>query len=142
MTNRMLLAGGASLLLIASATAQTLTPSVEGPVRGVFQTGGSQLRQDGFVRVQSSLNFFVPGPTGDSEEAQKLREKARSLIYQTAARECDLLKETLAKDCRLESVNSNINTNRPYGQWQQPYGQTQPEGFTINGSMSFQVTLK
>lgn len=139
MTNRILFAIGTSLLLIASAAAQTLTPAVEGPVR--IQTS-SQLRQDGFVRINNTINFFVAGPSGDSDEAQKLREKARTMIYQTAARECELLKETLAKDCRLESVNSNINSNRPYAQWQPPYGQTQQEGFTINGTMGFQVTLK
>ncbi|MEH2509893.1 hypothetical protein V1291_001247 [Nitrobacteraceae bacterium AZCC 1564] len=123
MTNRILFAACASVMLMTSATAQS----------PLFPEGRS--RQDGSVRVQSSLNFFVPGPTGDSEEAQKLREKARRMIYETAARECDLLKDTLAKDCRLENVNSNINTNRQYGPAPQ-------DGFTINGSMSFQITLK
>ena len=50
-----------------------------------------------------------------------------------AARECDLLREVLAKDCRMESVTSNISRQ---------FGQQQQEGFTINGSMSFQITLK
>ena len=123
MINRILFAACASVLLITSATAQS----------PLFQDGRS--RQDGSVRVQTSLNFSIQGPTGDSEEAQKLREKARRMIYETAARECDLLKETLAKDCRLENVNSNINTNRQYGAVPQ-------DGFTINGSMTFQITLK
>lgn len=123
MSGRILLATCASVVLVTSATAQS----------PLFQDGRS--RQDGLVRVQSSLNFFVQGPTGDGEEAQKLREKARRMIYETAARECDLLKETLAKDCKLENVNSNINTNRQYGPVQQ-------DGFTINGSMTFQITLK
>ena len=123
MTNRILFAACASAMLITSATAQS----------PVLQDGRS--RQEGSVKIQSTLNFFVPGPTGDSEEAQKLREKSRRMIYETAARECDLLKETLAKDCRLENINSNISTNRQYGPAPQ-------EGFTINGSMSFQITLK
>jgi hypothetical protein len=123
MTNRILFAACASAMLITSATAQS----------PVLQDGRS--RQEGSVKIQSTLNFFVPGPTGDSEEAQKLREKARRTFYETAARECDLLKETLAKDCRLENINSSISTNRQYGPAQQ-------EGFTINGSMSFQITLK
>ncbi len=130
MTNRILFAACASAMLITSATAQSPVLQ-DGRVQGVFQPG----RQDGFVRVQSSLNFFVPAPAGDSEDAQKSREKARRMIYETAARECDLLKETLAKDCRLENINSNISTNRQYGPAPQ-------EGFTINGSMSFQITLK
>jgi hypothetical protein len=95
------------------------------------QSGGSP-RQEGSVRVQSTVNFFVAGPTGESEEAQKLRERARRTVYEMAARECDLLREILAKDCRMESVNSNIT--RQFGQ--------QQEGFTVNGSMNFQITVK
>ena len=50
-----------------------------------------------------------------------------------AAHECDLLREVLAKDCRLESINTNINR-----QW----GQQQQEGYNVGGSMSLQITLK
>ena len=50
-----------------------------------------------------------------------------------AARECDLLREVIAKDCRLESVNSNINRQ---------FGQQQQEGLNVSGSMSMQITLK
>ena len=85
------------------------------------------------MRVQSTVNFFVAGPTGDGEEAQRMRDRARRTVYEMAARECDLLREVLAKDCRMESVTSNISRQ---------FGQQQQEGFTINGSMSFQITLK
>jgi hypothetical protein len=87
------------------------------------------------VRIQTNINFFVPGPTGEGEEAQKIRDRARRTVYEMAARECDLLRESLARDCRMESVNSNINTNRQFGQQQQ-------DGYSVNGSMSFQITLK
>jgi len=50
-----------------------------------------------------------------------------------AARECDLLRDVIAKDCRMESVSNNINRQ---------YGNQQQEGFTITGSMNFQITLK
>jgi hypothetical protein len=109
--------------------------SRHGPVAGqrisLEQSGGIP-RQEGSVRVQSSVNFFVAGPTGDSEEAQKLRDRARRTVYEMAARECDLLREVLAKDCRMESVTSNIN--RQFGQ--------QQEGFSVNGAMNFQITVK
>ncbi|WGD55670.1 hypothetical protein QA641_18380 [Bradyrhizobium sp. CB1650] len=87
----------------------------------------------GSVRVQSTINFFVAGPSGDSEEAQKLRDRARRTVYEMAARECDLLREVLARDCRRESVNTNINRQ---------FGSQQPEGFSVSGSMGFQITLK
>jgi hypothetical protein len=126
---RLLLSAAIGLLfLVAPAFAQTPGQRII-----VEQSGGSS-RQEGLVRVQSSINFFIAGPTGEGDEAQKLRERARRAVYEMAARECDLLREVLAKDCRMESVTSNININRQYGQ--------QQEGFNINGSMSFQITLK
>ena len=90
-------------------------------------------RQEGWVSVQNSINYFVAGPTGEGEEAQKLRDRARRTIYEIAARECDLLREVIARECRMVSVSSNMSRQ---------YGQQQPEGFTINGSMNFQITLK
>lgn len=109
---------------IAQTTGQRIT----------IEQSGSSPRQE--VRVQSSFNFFIPGPTGEGEEAQKLRERARRIVYEMAAHECDLLREVLASDCRLEFVNDNININPINRQSQQQ------EGFNVNGSMSFQIVLK
>jgi len=107
----------------------SMTPTM---AQTVGQVSGQ--RQEAPVRVQTTFNFFVPGPSGDSAEAQKSRDTARRAIYEMAGRECDLLREVLAKDCRMESVQSNIG--------RQPYGQQQPEGYSVNGSMSFQITVK
>jgi hypothetical protein len=74
----------------------------------------------------------MAGPSGESEEAQRLRDRARRLVDEMAAHECDLLREALAKDCRMESVNVNIGRQ---------FGQQQQEGYTVNGSMSLQITL-
>lgn len=90
-------------------------------------------RQETWVRVQTSFNFFVPGPAGDSEEARKSGESARRSIYQMAAHECDVLREVLAKDCRIESLSTNIGRQ---------FGQQQQEGYTVNGSMNFSITVK
>jgi hypothetical protein len=123
MTPRKFLAPAACLLLLLSpAAAQRAVTD---------QFGG---RQEGFVRVQNTVSFLVVGPTGDSEDGQKLRDRSRRVVYDMAARECDLLREALAKECRLESVNVslNINSRNP----------NQPEGYAVNGSMAFQITLK
>lgn len=96
----------------------------------VAQTPG----QDGTIRVQSNINIFMPGPTGDSAEAQKLREHARRMVYDMAAHECDLLRATLAKECRLMSVNTNVNAPRQFNQ--------QQEGYNVSGGMTFQILLK
>jgi hypothetical protein len=121
------LAAGVTLLLAAPVMAQTPGQRI------LIENSGSSPRQEGLVRVQSNINFFVTGPTGEGEEAQKLREKARRIVYEMAAHECDLLRDVLAKDCRMESVTSNIGRQ---------FGQQQQEGYMINGSMSLQITLK
>jgi hypothetical protein len=118
---------GATLLLAAPATAQTPGQRI------MLEQSGSSPRQESLVRIQSNINFFIAGPTGEGEEAQKLRDKARRIVYEMAAHECDLLREVLAKDCRMESVNDNIGRQ---------FGQQQQEGYTVNGSMSFQISLK
>jgi hypothetical protein len=123
---RTALIAGATLLLAVPATAQTPGQRI------TIEQSGSSARQEGLVRIQSNINFFIAGPTGEGEEAQKLRDRARRIVYEMAAHECDLLREVLAKDCRMESVNNNIN--RQFGQ--------QQEGYTVNGSMSFQISLK
>ena len=93
-------------------------------------------KQEGVVRVQTSIGFFLAGPTGEGEEAVKLRERARRIVYDVAGRECDIAKEAFAMDCRLESVNSSINLQRTYP------GQQQQEGYSVNGSMTLQLTVK
>lgn len=96
---------------------------------------GAAAPQEGSIRIQSSLNFFLPGPNGDSSEAQKVRERGRAIIYDTAAHECELLLKNLAKDCRLETVNASVNGQRQFNP-------QQPEGYNINGTMALRITLK
>lgn len=93
----------------------------------------AQMPGQGLVRVQANINFFVAGSTGDNDDAQRTREKAQRLVYQMAGRECELLRDVLAKDCRLESITSNVGRQ---------FSQQQQEGYTVNGSMTFQITLK
>ena len=92
--------------------------------------------QDGMIRVQANINLFFPGPIGESDEAQKLRDKAQRAVYEMAAHQCDLLRDVLAKDCRLESINVTVNSNG------RQFNQQQAEGVTVGGGMSLQITPK
>lgn len=76
--------------------------------------------------------MFFAGRTGESEEAVKLRERARRSVYEMASVECTLVEQVLAKTCRLEAVNVNIN--RQFG--------AQTEGYTAGGNFTLSVTLK
>jgi hypothetical protein len=84
------------------------------------------------VRVQVSVNYSVPGPVGDGDDWVKAQESARKALYLVADRECTLLKETIASECRLESMNVNANRQR----------QTQHDMINVGSSMSFRVQLK
>jgi len=86
------------------------------------------------VRVQVNMSFFVAGAVNNSEVSLKSQEDSRRMLYDSAGRECDVLRATIASDCRIESINVNINRNN--------YGGSQPEGFTANGNFGFKVTLK
>lgn len=89
------------------------------------------------IRVQVGINFFLPGPTSDGEEATKIRDRARRMIYEMAGRECGVLQDTIANECRLDSVTVNLTR-----QTQQMPQMGQVEGFAVNGQLGFQITLK
>lgn len=128
---KQLITPGACLMLLMVAPSAAETPDQ----RIVIERAPASSRPEGSVRVQSNLNVFLPGPTGEGAEADKLREHARRMVYEMAAHECDLLLATLAKDCRLVSVNSNVNAARQFNL-------QQLEGYNVTGSMSFQVMIK
>jgi len=90
-------------------------------------------RQEGMVRVQLSIQMFVAGPTDESEEADRHRERARRARYELAAKECDVMRSVIARDCRLESVNVNLSRQ-----------QSAPQifGYQVMGNMAYQITLK
>jgi hypothetical protein len=90
------------------------------------------VRQEGIVRVQMSIQLFITGPTDESEEAERQRERARRVLYELAAKECDLMRDVIARDCRLEAINVNLNRQMT----------PQMQGYAVNGLMSYQITLK
>lgn len=90
----------------------------------------------GPIRVQISVNFFVPGPTNESEQSMALRDRASRAIYDMAVRQCEVLREKLADDCRLENVNVNINRQ------QQQFGGQVTEGFQVTGTLGYRISQK
>lgn len=110
-------------LLLSAASAQTVI--VNRPPTPEGSRGGE-------VRVQVSMNFFVPGAVNASDESFDAQERVRKSMYERANKECEVLKAALASECRLEAIN--INVNRQYGQ--------QMEGFNANSNMTYKVTLK
>jgi hypothetical protein len=127
MTRKVLLLAIVAMLIGDSAVAQSTGQRI------VIERGAAPpARQEGMVRVQMSIQLFLPGPTDDSDEADKQRERARRALYNLASKECDVMRDVIARDCRLESININLNRQ----------SSVQMQGYFVNGSMGFQITLK
>ena len=116
------------MVVSAPAGAQEANPLVRERINvSVAESRGQQ------VRVQSNVNFFMPGPVGDGEAATQFRDRARRMIYEMASRECGLLEDVLARTCRLEAINVNINRQQ---------GSAAAEGYMVGGNITMVVTLK
>ena len=88
------------------------------------------------VRVSVGVNVFVPSPSDDGGQALKAQETGRKIIYDLAGHECAVLRDSIASDCRLESVNVNIQRVNQFG------NQQRPDGFNVNGNISFRIVPK
>jgi len=126
--SRSLVTLAALAALTLGAAAQDVNPLVRERI-GVSpsETRGQQ------VRVQTSINLFMPGPSGEGEAATQLRDRARRAIYEMAARECGLVEDVMAKTCRLEAINVNINRQM---------GSGMGEGYMVGGNITMMITLK
>ena len=126
MTRKFLLPAVLAMLIAGAATQS----SGQGVM--IERAQAAPARQEGIVRAQLAIQLFVAGPTDESEEAERQRERARRVVYDLAAKECDLLRTAIANDCRLESVN--VNLSRQSNQ--------QMNGYQVMGNMAYQITLK
>ena len=79
--------------------------------------------------------MFVPTPGNDSAQALKAQEDGRKMVYESAAHECDVLRDVLAKDCQLESININVQ----HVPANQNFNGARVDGYNINGSINFQI---
>ncbi len=86
--------------------------------------------------VNVSVGFNTQVPLADLSEATlaAAQRAGREYIYRLGREECALLKEIIAKTCRL--TNLNINTQI------QQHNNTQPPQLYINGNATFTITLK
>ena len=87
------------------------------PVRGVMMPAppGEQ------VPVSMNLSLFVPGSPGLSEQS-----------LQAAVKECAVLRDTIASDCRIESMS--VNASQHPGQ--------QPPQMPVQTGMTYRITLR
>ena len=84
-------------------------------------------------RIQVMANIFVQSPLNDIDATVKAQEHARQVLYETAGKECETLRATIAKECQLESINLNVTVNPNVGQGQ---------GYMVNSTFVYRITPK
>jgi hypothetical protein len=89
------------------------------------------------LRISVGVNTFVPAPSGDGEQAFKAQEGGRRMVYELAAHECAILREVIASECQLESIN--INTQHVTNQ---NFGQSRVDGYNVNGTINLRIVPK
>ena len=86
------------------------------------------------LNVSVAFNTQMPLPDLSEETLAAAQRAGRAYLYRLGREECTLLKEIIAKTCRL--TNLNINT-----QIQQQRHNAQPM-LHINGNATFTISLK
>ena len=125
--------GSFRLIPIVAAAAVTFTAFTPSVSREAVARSGA-FRAGHFVNVNVGFNSQVP--LADTGEPTLLRsqQSGRNFIYRMAAKECTILKETIAKTCRLTNLNisAQIRDQNNRG----------PIKLHLNGNAQFAITLK
>jgi len=117
-----------TMLVIAGAVAASAeTTIVLKPNDRPMSPGAEQ------IRVSVGVNVFIPLTEGGDQSA-KAQEDARRMVYGLADHECAILREVLASECHLESINVNVQRNPAFGQ--------QKDGLNVNGNVGFRIVPK
>jgi hypothetical protein len=90
------------------------------------------------VRITINLNTFVPAQTDNSDQSQKAEEAGRRTVYEFADHECAILRDTIASECHLDSINVNMQRVAP----NMNFPQARPDGFNINSTINFRIAPK
>jgi hypothetical protein len=133
----MLRAGLISAVALAFAANFATAASAEIVIRSSNEVTGAPVAADQ-VRVTINLNTFVPAQTDNSDQSQKAEEAGRRTVYEFADHECAILRDTIASECRLDSINVNMQRVAP----NMNFPQARPDGFNINSTINFRIVPK
>ena len=119
-----------AMCLVGTASAQEANPLVRERINVNVSGTDNRGQQD---RVQTSINIFMPGPSGEGDAATQLRDRARRIVYEMAGRECGMVEDVIARTCRLEAINVNLHRQQ---------GSNMGEGYQVSGNITMVITLK
>jgi hypothetical protein len=104
--------------------------SSQAPAQNVPSASGGE------VRVTSSLSMSEPLAAADQDALLAKQTAARKTVYEIAGQECKLLLDTIAQECRLESLNVNSNVQN------QNFRDPPTIFLNTNSNASFRILLK
>ncbi len=87
-----------------------------------------------FVNVNVSFNTYVPLPDVKEQTLVDTQHRGRRFIYRMAIKECAVLKETIAKTCRLTNLNISAQVRE--------HNNRGPIKLYLNGTVQYAITLK
>lgn len=125
--------GSFRLIPIVAAAAVTFTAFSPSVSREAVARS-SAFRAGQFVNVNVGFNTQIPLPDTGEPTLLRSQQSGRNFIYRMAAKECTILKETIAKTCRLTNLNisAQIRDQNNRG----------PIKMHLNGNAQFAITLK
>jgi hypothetical protein len=127
MASRPAIAALAALLLATgvSAVAQTNPAS--------SQAAKSGTNRPAPIRIQTQTQFVMHGAgAGTLEDQRLMQESLRRAIYETAAKECEILNSVFHGECHLVMLNANSN---PLDRM----GNLGNDGASGNGGATFEI---
>lgn len=117
---------------LAALAALVLTlgaPSPAGASGRMMSLHGTQV-----VNVNVSFNTEVPLPDLSEAAIAATQEEGRRFLYRLGRAECAVLKDVIAKTCRLTNLNVSARIRTQ--------GDARPPRLYINGNATFAISLK
>ena len=81
-----------------------------------------------------TYQFFIEGETETMENQAALADQGRKHLYLMLAKECVVLKETIAETCAIERASVNAQLRKQH--------RSKNNGVRISGSASYRIELK
>ena len=128
--NRILSFAAAALITFVALTLPTAAQSSR---LKPFIPGG---KSEKMVTVSVSYQFFLEGDTKSVEDQAALADQGRRHLYKLLAKECEVLLETIASDCRINRANVNTQLRR------QNRSSIRREGVRVSGTATYQISLQ
>lgn len=115
-------------MMVAFAVALSTGLADASPMRS------SPLHGAGTVSVNVSFQTRLALPDMSEKTLANTQKRGRTFIYNMASDECDVLKATIARTCRLTSINISARIQDNYND--------NPVKLYLNGNARFSISLK